>query len=685
MSKIKLCYLYHAGDGELGLSKLNICLDNQYKFEWDEQEQCLSIRKKSGFINFYGDNISGLNLILGENGAGKTTTLNSIVAQANDYLAQGQLKVVKAGDKYHFFYPAKYHKDIEKMLKGDIKEIKIDFECYPYTLDENGLVEASVQDRHRKIYEDAGYGIIYFSNQFSLSNNVGDNGMTADVGLYHLLYGADTMFQHERSHAKRNTVTPNPRNFYTYIYQPYTHIFFMKDNEGRGVDKFNQLGFILPTCIKLRQDINSDFETRCMQIRERLKEGIQDRNKPLSDNEMEHLLGRVQRNKEQVELSVADIFYVEIVESILEKFRIGRSLLHIGNPSKTVANENLFIEIANWYKQQVFYGYQISDYIQQLMKLKNNLKEWLPQDILDKEHFEIEYLVEIEKGIRLLEFIDDNQEMLLIRQNKKYLLQSTQLLLNFKAKKIKDFLQLLIDVFPDNQVNGNEKATQRFTFIFLDKQYKDITYSTGEIQFLDMFSRIWNALSKLKLYEEGQSYYKVENILIALDEPDTYLHPEWQRKFLKMLTEYCMEYLKDINVQIVMTTNGAILTGDVLQEDIIIISKEKGWILKEKTFGRNIYNILKEFFTHKTIGDFAYGKIQELINLIQEPFLSTQEKEYVEKLIDQIGEPLIQRKLISMYSSKNDETHKIQSLELRVKELEDKLKQLEEENDKTSH
>ena len=74
-----------------------------------------------------------------------------------------------------------------------------------------------------------------------------------------------------------------------------------------------------------------------------------------------------------------------------------------------------------------------------------------------------------------------------------------------------------------------------------------------------------------------------------------------------------------------------------------------------------------------------------MINLIQEPFLSTQEKEYVEKLIDQIGEPLIQRKLISMYSSKNDETHKIQSLELRVKELEDKLKQLEEENDKTSH
>jgi len=118
-----------------------------------------------------------------------------------------------------------------------------------------------------------------------------------------------------------------------------------------------------------------------------------------------------------------------------------------------------------------------------------------------------------------------------------------------------------------------------------------------------MFSRISFAYEEL----ENINQKRIDNIIIALDEPDIYLHPEWNRRLLNWLFEYIKIKFEGINIQLIITTNSPILAGDVLKKDIIFLGKgkDKGNTLDE-TFSKNLLSLFKETFSMDSlIGEFS--------------------------------------------------------------------------------
>lgn len=102
-----------------------------------------------------------------------------------------------------------------------------------------------------------------------------------------------------------------------------------------------------------------------------------------------------------------------------------------------------------------------------------------------------------------------------------------------------------------------------------------------------------------------------------MDEADLTYHPEWQRRFVSILTAFIQEiYPKECcrEVQIILSTHSPLLLGDMPSRNVIYLKKdEKTGITQTdgrgriETFGQNIHLILRDsfFLSDGTIGEFA--------------------------------------------------------------------------------
>ncbi len=151
------------------------------------------------------------------------------------------------------------------------------------------------------------------------------------------------------------------------------------------------------------------------------------------------------------------------------------------------------------------------------------------------------------------------------------------------------------------------------------------------------------------------------NILLLLDEVDLYMHPEWQRKFLKLLSDELNAVYPDKNIQVIISTHSPLVLSDIPSANCIYL-KHEGDICtfasgpeENRTFGANIFALLKDsFFMKKSLGEFAYSKIVWISHKLNElkgnPDLESREQyRYLDKLIDLIGEPVVRRKLQMLY------------------------------------
>jgi hypothetical protein len=142
-------------------------------------------------------------------------------------------------------------------------------------------------------------------------------------------------------------------------------------------------------------------------------------------------------------------------------------------------------------------------------------------------------------------------------------------------------------------------------------------FSSGEEALLNIFSRF---------YELEENKIEKEDLIILMDEPELYLHPEWQRKLIYMLIEYLehKDIYKDKNIQIILTSNAPYVLSDMPKDKVhYICNKQCGYfnfisnsyaVNTEQTFGSNIHTLLtKLFFMDSTIGEFAKNKITGII------------------------------------------------------------------------
>jgi len=161
--------------------------------------------------------------------------------------------------------------------------------------------------------------------------------------------------------------------------------------------------------------------------------------------------------------------------------------------------------------------------------------------------------------------------------------------------------------------------------------------SSGENNLLRLFTSLYyiferdfanekNGECKIYNYDRRGGRIVCDSLVLVMDEADLTYHPDWQRRFISVITAFLQEiYPKECckEMQILLSTHSPLLLGDMPQHNVIYLKTNEITGTTEvdnsgrlETFGQNIHLILRDsFFLHKgTIGEFVGKKIQDITN-----------------------------------------------------------------------
>ncbi len=223
--------------------------------------------------------------------------------------------------------------------------------------------------------------------------------------------------------------------------------------------------------------------------------------------------------------------------------------------------------------------------------------------------------------------------------------------------------------------------------------------SQGEKQYIRLLIEIISNKSAGDLSE------MIEPTVYIFDEIETSLHPQWQKKIFNDIVKIFNDW-RDKKAHLIFLTHSPFLLSDIPKQNIIFLdtyNKEDTEVKEEKqkvgncrvvphdevmhkkqTFGANIHTLLSDsfFMDDGLMGEFAKGKIDKIIKYLREDKIPepreawVDSKENLKKIIEAIGEPFLQHKVLELYYDKftDDATKKE-----RKKELEKQKKQIESE------
>ena len=262
------------------------------------------------------------------------------------------------------------------------------------------------------------------------------------------------------------------------------------------------------------------------------------------------------------------------------------------------------------------------------LEFKHGLIDRMIEDlhiIEDKENIKI-FLKKNKALISILIQIDlgnnNNKDIvkeLFLNKNIDDFIKKTENTIKYQIQlKIKDIADSKYHNITENNIEIiSEISSHTYDINFLNKDnvsFEDL--SSGEKEWSYMF---------LKSYYEIVSN-KSNNIVYGFDEPDNFLHPYWQKRFINDLINVFQNSKKIIHF--IITSHSAFLLSDLPKQNVIFLEKN------EKTgncinasdkvdinpFGANIHTLLSHGFFMKDglMGEFAKDKIKSIINYHEE-------------------------------------------------------------------
>jgi len=204
-------------------------------------------------------------------------------------------------------------------------------------------------------------------------------------------------------------------------------------------------------------------------------------------------------------------------------------------------------------------------------------------------------------------------------------------------------------------------------FLYIKAPYFDYF----EFDLIDTVKRRYSNLSSGEQVLFGQLlqiHFYLKNrqdALFLLDEPESFLHPEWQKSYLKELMDLVSLFTEN-KVHFLITSHSPFLLSDLPKENVIFLEKGKQVDVDIETFGANIHTLLSHGFFMKggLMGEFAKGKINDAIARLNQTKLSEYDIKFCENIIKITGEPIIKRQMQKMLDSKR--LSKIDELEAEM-------------------
>lgn len=211
-----------------------------------------------------------------------------------------------------------------------------------------------------------------------------------------------------------------------------------------------------------------------------------------------------------------------------------------------------------------------------------------------------------------------------------------------------------------------------FEYDFIDERKTFSLLSSGE---KSLFSEIIILNEEIKDFLNNNQENK--SLFLILDEPETTLHPQWQKNYINEILTLLKIYKKEkILFHIIITSHSPFILSDLPKENIIFLEKGKQVYPFEdgkQTFGANIHTLLSHGFFMKDglMGEFAKSKIDLAIKYLNQKVLTQEQLDYCENIIPIIGEPIIKRELQKMLDSKR--LSEIEQIKKEIKALEERM------------
>lgn len=235
--------------------------------------------------------------------------------------------------------------------------------------------------------------------------------------------------------------------------------------------------------------------------------------------------------------------------------------------------------------------------------------------------------------------------------------------ISFPKKEDKEFEKLikaydeLIIASGELQGSRNKKEVP-----FIIGRYK---VSEGEERLLRIIASITASIIEYSNGQSIQSYSKKGNLIILVDEIEKGMHPEWSRSLIKyiidVLNDIMMdvfdkkEYVKNLrnSIQLIFSTHSSLLLSDIVTDTNIFLEKdEKGQVNQVKrqmSFAANPMEMMKDkFFVDGYMGEFALCTINRVLENIKTGKADKKDK----FIINQIGEPILRKKLEELYDER---------------------------------
>lgn len=168
--------------------------------------------------------------------------------------------------------------------------------------------------------------------------------------------------------------------------------------------------------------------------------------------------------------------------------------------------------------------------------------------------------------------------------------------------------------------------------------------ASGEMAFLSMFARLF--------YFVKSKTDTGEDVVLFMDEAETTLHPEWQRRIVNYIIKFLQLFLADRHFHVIFASHSPVLLSDIPAGNAVLMAKDADSVdvieslcgNRSNTFGANIYNLFKDnfFLKHGAVGEFSRSKIEILLkHLANIGHEANIDKSELTKVAELIGDPVI--------------------------------------------
>ena len=187
-----------------------------------------------------------------------------------------------------------------------------------------------------------------------------------------------------------------------------------------------------------------------------------------------------------------------------------------------------------------------------------------------------------------------------------------------------------------------------------------LTYlSSGEFQ----YAKIWGALQeaiemKLSVGNERGRPKDIADLqlIVLMDEPETYLHPEYCREFIYRTVNVLERRNAGLQLQLIIATHSPFMLSDTISSQVTRIDYDDNgecvvYDTSEKPFfAANLFSIMADgFFLDFTIGEYARRYLEELYNFLKglierHPMITEDEHvrlQQIKKVLPYIGDEMI--------------------------------------------